>query len=143
MTNCKFIPKIQKDYFKLLLSKKDIVFSENFSLDDMGKIIEDIDLFWREHLDIISLELSYFTEKETFFLAGTTYLDLENYNHYHFKTFGEEHIIPEPFLKFKNMICTDSKKRCFDLSLVFKKSYKNTVKLLSDFGEYFFYSSIE
>ena len=88
----------------LLKSKKEIVYSDDLSLIEISKIVEEIDIFWRRNRDKFLFDLDYFDDKETLFLAGSMYLDFEDNKHYYFKTFGQEHIVNEPMLKFRNIL---------------------------------------
>ena len=135
--NLTYLIDIQKEYFNLLNSKRDIVSSDDLSLIEISKIVEEIDIFWRRNRDKFLFDMDYFTDKETLFLAGSMYLDIEDNKHYYFKTFGQEHIVNEPMLKFRhilNNVVQDS----FDIISIFKRSYKNTLKLLEDYSSYFF-----
>ena len=81
--NITYLNDIQKDYFNLLKSKKDSVFSDNLSLIEISKIVEEIDIFWRKNRDKFLFDLDYFSDKETLFLAGSMYLNLEDNKHYY------------------------------------------------------------
>jgi len=132
-----YLNDIQKDYFILLNSKRDIVLGDNLSLIEISKIVEEVDIFWRKNRDKFLFDLDYFSDKETLFLAGSMYLDFEDNKHYYFKTFGQEHIVNEPILKFKdllNNIMQDS----FDIISIFKRSFNNTLKLLESYNSYFY-----
>ncbi len=132
-----YLNDIQKDYFILLNSKRDIVLGDNLSLIEISKIVEEVDIFWRKNRDKFLFDLDYFSDKETLFLAGSMYLDFDDNKHYYFKTFGQEHIVNEPILKFKdllNNIMQDS----FDIISIFKRSFNNTLKLLESYNSYFY-----
>ena len=72
-----YLNDIQKDYFNLLNSKRDIIFCDNISLIEISKIVEEVDIFWRKNRDKFLFDLDYFSDKETLFLAGSMYLFLK------------------------------------------------------------------
>ena len=135
--NLTYLIDIQKEYFNLLNSKRDIVFSDDLGLIDISKIVEEIDIFWRKNRDKFLFDLDYFVDKETLFLAGSMYLDLEDNKHYYFKSFGEEHIVNEPLLKFRHIL-NNAVQDSFDIISIFKRSFKNTLELLENYNSYFF-----
>lgn len=137
-----YLHNIQNEYYNILKSKAKIVFSDNLNLVEITMIIEEIDIFWRKNRDEILFDLDYFNDKETLFLAGSMYLDLDDNGQYYFKTFGEEHIINEPILKFKN-ITHDKVNDAFDIISIFKRSFKNTLSLLEDLSSYFYILPID
>ena len=133
--NLTYLIDIQKEYFNLLNSKRDIVFSDDLGLIEISKIVEEI--FWRKNRDKFLFDLDYFVDKETLFLAGSMYLDLEDNKHYYFKSFGEEHIVNEPLLKFRHIL-NNAVQDSFDIISIFKRSFKNTLSLLENYDSYFF-----
>ncbi len=132
-----YLHNIQIEYYNILKSKEKRVFSDDLNLVEITMIVEEVDIFWRKNIDRILFDLDYFNDKETLFLAGSMYLDIEDNCHYYFKTFGEENIINEPILKFKN-ITHDKVNDAFDIISVFKRSFKNTLSLLENFSSYFY-----
>lgn len=132
-----YLIDIQKDYFNLLNSKRDIIFFDNLSLIEISKIVEEVDIFWRKNRDKFLFDLDYFSDKETLFLAGSMYLDFEDNKHYYFKTFGQEHIVNEPILKFKDLL-NNNMQDAFDIISIFKRSFNNTLKLLESYNSYFY-----
>ena len=135
--NLTYLIDIQKDYFNLLNSKRDIVSSDDLSLIEISKIVEEIDIFWRRNRDKFLFDMDYFTDKETLFLAGSMYLGIEDNKHYYFKTFGDEHIVNEPMLKFRHLL-NNAVQDSFDIISIFKRSFNNTLKLLENYNSYFF-----
>lgn len=132
-----YLNTIQIEYFNLLSSKRSIVFSDDLSLIELSNIIEEIDIFWRKNMDKILFDLDYFEDKETLFLAGSMYLDLEDNKHYYFKTFGQENIVNEPILKFRNIL-NETVQESHDIISIFKRSFKNTLNLLEEYSTYFY-----
>ena len=49
--NITYLNDIQQEYLNLLKSKKEIVFSDELSLIEISKIVEEIDIFWRRNRD--------------------------------------------------------------------------------------------
>lgn len=135
--NITYLNDIQQEYLNLLKSKKEIVFSDDLSLIEISKIVEEIDIFWRRNRDKFLFDLDYFDDKETLFLAGSMYLDFEDNKHYYFKTFGQEHIVNEPMLKFRNIL-NDTMQESHDIISIFKRSFKNTLNLLEEYRTYFY-----
>lgn len=132
-----YLHNIQNEYYNILKSKEQIVFSDDLNLVEITMIIEEIDIFWRKNRDKILFDLDYFDDKETLFLAGSMYLDIEDNCHYYFKTFGDENIINDPILKFQNITNNDVND-AFDVISIFKRSFKNTLSLLENFSSYFY-----
>lgn len=132
-----YLYNIQTEYYNILKSKERIVFSDDLNLIEITKIIEEVDIFWRKNRDKLLFDLDFFDDKETLFLAGSMYLDIEDNCHYYFKTFGEEHIINDPILKFQNL-ANDQVDGTFDIISIFKRSFKNTLHLLEDLSFYFY-----
>lgn len=132
-----YLNDIQKDYFNLLNSKRDIICCDNLTLIEISKIVEEVDIFWRKNRDKFLFDLDYFGDKETLFLAGSMYLDFEDSKHYYFKTFGQEHIVNEPILKFKDLL-NNTMQDSFDILSIFKRSFNNTLKLLESYNSYFY-----
>ena len=132
-----YLNTIQNEYFNILTSKKDIVLSTDLNLIKITKIIEEIDIFWRKNRDKVLFDLDYFRDKETIFLAGSMYLDLDENKHYYFKTFSQEHIINDPILKFQNLTNTECD-NAFDIISLFKRSFNNTLNLLENYSLYFY-----
>ena len=132
-----YLHNIQNEYYHILKSKEQIVFSDDLNLVEITMIIEEIDIFWRKNRDKILFDLDYFDDKETLFLAGSMYLDIDDNCHYYFKTFGDENIINDPILKFQNITNNDVN-AAFDIISIFKRSFKNTLSLLENFSSYFY-----
>lgn len=132
-----YLHNIQNEYYNILKSKEKIVFSDNLNLVELTMIVEEIDIFWRKNRNKILFDLDYFDEKETLFLAGSMYLNIDDNCHYLFKTFGDEHIINDPILKFQN-IANKTVNDAFDIISIFKRSFKNTLNLLENFSSYFY-----
>lgn len=135
--NITYLNDIQQEYLNLLKSKKEIVFSDDLSLIEISKIVEEVDIFWRKNRDKFLFDLDYFDDKETLFLAGSMYLDFEDNKHYYFKTFGQEHIVNEPMLKFRNIL-NDTMQESHNIISIFKRSFKNTLNLLEEYRTYFY-----
>ena len=110
-----YLHNIQNEYYHILKSKEQIVFSDDLNLVEITMIIEEIDIFWRKNRDKILFDLDYFDDKETLFLAGSMYLDIDDNCHYYFKTFGDENIINDPILKFQNI--ANNNVRVYEINL--------------------------
>lgn len=132
-----YLYNIQTEYYNILKSKEMIVFSNDLNLIEITKIIEEVDIFWRKNRDKLLFDLNYFENKETLFLAGSMYLDIEDNCYYYFKTFGEEHIINDPILKFQNL-ANNQVDDTFDIISIFKRLFKNTLHLLEALSFHFY-----
>lgn len=132
-----YLNDIQKEYYKMLKSKENLVSSDDLSLIEIAKIVEEVDIFWRRNRDKVLFDLDYFNDKETLFLAGSMYLDIEDNKHYYFKTFGEENIVNEPMLKFQYLLNQRAQDNLGIIS-IFKRSFKNTLNLLENYSSYFY-----
>lgn len=137
-----YLHSIQNEYYNILKLKEKIIFSDDLNLVEITMIIEEIDIFWRKNRDRVLFDLDYFNDKETLFLAGSMYLDIEDNCHYYFKTFGDEHIINDPILKFQN-ITNNKVNDAFDIISIFKRSFKNTLSLLENLSSYFYILPID
>ena len=135
--NITYLNDIQTEYLNLLKSKNDIICSDELSLIEISKIVEEVDIFWRRNRDKFLFDLDYFNNKETLFLAGSMYLDLEDNKHYYFKTFGQENIVNEPILKFRNIL-NDEVQKSHDIISIFKRSFENTLNLLEEYNTHFY-----
>jgi len=99
----KNILKSQEEYFEIALQYRDIVEKDDLSIEQIAMILDEIKCFWLEHLKIIEFELEELTEKNScFLLSGAIYLNVSNYEHYYFKSFGDYHLLSDPFLKMEH-----------------------------------------
>lgn len=125
------LKKYQNEYEVLLKKYESIVFNEEVSSFQIARIIDIVDCFWLDKLDIIEYELEKVTyHNDCFLLSGVTYLDIESNEHYVYKALGEYHFLYDPLHKLRNFfrgVKIREEKENIDL---FKRTYKDTLKVL-------------
>lgn len=125
------IKKYQEEYEVLLKKYEEIVFNEEVSSFQIARIIDIVDCFWLDKLDIIEYELEKITyNNDCFLLSGVIYLDIESNEHYLYKTLGDYHFLYDPLHKLRNFfrgVKIREEKENIDL---FKRTYKDTLKVL-------------
>ena len=127
----KNIKKYQREYESLLKKYEAIVFNEELSSFQIARIIDIVDCFWLDKLNIIEYELEQITyDNDCFLLSGVIYLDIESNEHYSYKTLADYHFLYDPLHKLRNFfrgVKIRSEKENIDL---FKRTYKDTLKVL-------------
>lgn len=125
------LKKYQQEYEALLKKYEEIVFNKEISSFQIARIIDIIDCFWLDKLDIIEYELEKITKNnDCFLLSGVIYLDIKSNEHYIYKTLGEYHFLYDPLHKLRNFfrgVKIREEKENIDL---FKRTYKDTLKVL-------------
>ena len=96
------LKKYQNEYEVLLKKYESIVFNEEVSSFQIARIIDIVDCFWLDKLDIIEYELEKVTyHNDCFLLSGVIYLDIESNEHYVYKALGEYHFLYDPLHKLE------------------------------------------
>lgn len=119
------IQKAQNEYLGLLLGYEEFVSGDDLSLMKICELLDEIKCFWLERLKIIEFELDELTDnKMCFALFGAIFLNVSEYEHYYFKSFGDTHIIPDPFLKMETFFRIPQEKLNYEFTTdYFKKAY--------------------
>ncbi|AVC44946.1 hypothetical protein B4919_09205 [Francisella tularensis subsp. novicida] len=137
--NISNIKKAQKEYLELIIKYEEIMLSDTLSQNQVIMMIEEIQCFWLDRKDILLFELEGLSlQKEIFWLAGALYLDIEDKQHYLFKTLGEFHIVSDPLLKMENFFRVPVD--MFDIKSleIFKRSFIDVLKLETTLQDYFY-----
>ncbi|HIP33768.1 MAG TPA: hypothetical protein EYG89_03345 [Bacteroidia bacterium] len=137
--NVSNIQKSQGQYFDLLKSYEEEVFSDNVNQKNIAMIIDEIQCFWLNKKDVLAFELDTLSsKKECFVLSGAVYLDIKDNEHYIFKALGNEHIISDPLLKLENFFRLPS--QVFDKSSIelFRRAFRDVFEILSKYQNNFY-----
>lgn len=137
--NISSIKESQKQYYELIKSYEEIVFSDKVSQTQILMIIDEIQCFWFNKKDILLFELQTLTsKKECVLLTSAVYLDVKDNEHYLLKALGNEHIISDPLLKLENFFKVP--KRVFDENSIelFQRAFSDVLKVLENYQEHFF-----
>lgn len=139
-SNLKNITQAQEDYFKLIVHYKNIIDDGELNFKKVAMLIDDVKCFWLERLNIIEFEIEELTDDNIcFLLSGAIYLDVSNYEHYYFKSFGDYHLLFDPFLKMECFFRIDENqidtKETMDY---FIKVYYDTINILTNYRNIFY-----
>lgn len=135
-----YICDSQTEYFDLLNKYKFIVNSD-ITLNQICIILNEIELFWHKRLDIIEKELDIFTKTDyCMFLAGSTYLCVEENDHYVYRGLGNHHFLDDGLIRISAtfMICNDGS----DISKsrgLFIRTFNDQLSVLKNFKNAFLY----
>lgn len=120
-------------------------FVQRSDLDELtwyqiATFLDEVENFWRRRLDIIDVELEALTESnECFLLSGAIYLNVSDNEHYYFKSLGDFHVLPDPFLKMEQFFRVPETSFDSDALLgYFKRVLSDTLKILENFRDAFF-----
>ncbi len=98
------IEKSQEDYLNILQNYKNIFSKELLNLRELSQFLDELRCFWLERLEIIEIELERLVlTNSCFLLCGAIILDIEGYEHFYFKSFGDKHILFDPLLKIEHL----------------------------------------
>lgn len=125
------LKKYQNEYEVLLKKYESIVFNEEVSSFQIARIIDIVDCFWLDKLDIIEYELEKVTyHNDCFLLSGVIYLDVESNEHYVYKALGDYHFLYDPLHKLRNFFRGVKIREEKENINLFKRTYKDTLKVL-------------
>ncbi len=134
----KNLKKYQEEYETLLKKYEKIIINEELSSSQIARIIDIVDCFWLDKLDIIAYELEEISyQNDCFLLSGVIYLDIESNEHYMYKPLGDYHFLYDPLHKLRNFfrgVEIRDEKENIDL---FKRTYKDALKVLELKGHFF------
>jgi hypothetical protein len=133
------ISEAQKEYSDLVFSFHESVNKSNFSVVDMSKIIDHIKIFWLKKRAILEFEIEELTScNDCYCLCGAIYLDIDNYEHYYFKSIGDQHLLFDPFLKLEVFVRTARQdQKATNLIELFKRTYTDTIEILTNYSDSF------
>lgn len=134
------IKKAQKEYLAILSQYKDLFGQEDVPPKQIAPILDEINCFWRERLESIDFELRELTETNScFLLSGAIYLNVPDNEHYYFKSLGDYHLLPDPFLKMGALFrVPDNIVVSRETVDYLKKVFKDTLLILEKHGNHFF-----
>ncbi|MCB4748614.1 MAG: hypothetical protein LGB67_00870 [Sulfurovum sp.] len=133
------IEKSQQEYFDLIKSFEEQVYSEDIDQQIIAMILDEILCFWLDKKDILRIELENFTsQRNCVILSGAVYLDIRDNEHYIFKALGEEHIISDPLLKLEPFFRVPS--HIFNQESIefFRRAFRDTMSILAQVKNSFF-----
>jgi hypothetical protein len=134
------IKKSQEEYLVMVSQYKSLFEQEEMPVKEIAFMLDEIKCFWLERLEVIEFELEELTAANScFLLSGAIYLDVSGYEHYYFKSLGDYHLLPDPFLRMEDFfrVPEDSinSKETIDY---FKEVYIDTIEVLTKYKYYFF-----
>jgi hypothetical protein len=138
--NLQHIQNSQSQYRQLIEE-----FTQRYDIDELtwnqiASFLDEVEYFWRRRLDIIDVELEALTESNIcFLLSGAIYLNVSDNEHYYFKSLGDFHILPDPFLKIEHFFRVS--KTSFDSGEIFsyfRRVLNDTLEILEKFRDAFF-----
>lgn len=132
--------KSQEDYLQIILQYRDIVGGDDLSINQISMMIDEIKCFWLEYLKVLEFELEELTEKHScFLLSGAIYLNVADYGHYYFKSFGDYHLLFDPFLRMEPFFRIPGEDLGHKETIrYFKKAYTDTIEILTKHKNYFY-----
>lgn len=134
MTNkCKNIETIQDEYKENFFRLYDSYFQEGITYELATRFIDEINSFWYKNKEFLNYEIERLTKNNScFLLCGAIYLDIKEFEHYFFKTFGDYHFLPDPFLKLESFFSIPKGEIDLDNTLgYFSRVLRDTVEILS------------
>lgn len=134
------IQAAQKDYLELLLQYKEYINDENVSVKQVCALLDEVKCFWLERLKVVEFELDELTQsKICFVLSGAVFLNVSDLEHYYFKSLGDFHLLPDPFLKMDLFFRIPEKNlnREFTVSY-FRRAFFDTLEILTTYKGYFY-----
>lgn len=138
--NLQQIQNSQSQYHQLISGFVQRSNTDKLTRFQIAAFLDEIEYFWRRRLDIIDIELESLTESNTcFLLSGAIYLNVSDNEHYYFKSLGDFHVLPDPFLKMEHLF--RAPENSFDSGAVieyFKRVLNDTLQILDNFRDAFF-----
>lgn len=143
--NLQNIQNSQREYYQLITEFVQRSDFDKLTWYQIATFLDEVEYFWRRRLDIIDVELEALTESNVcFLLSGAIFLNVSDNEHYYFKSLGDFHVLPDPFLKMEQFFRVPETP--FDSGAVlgyFKHALSDTLKVLEDFRDAFFILPIE
>jgi hypothetical protein len=132
--NSPVLNKIQKEYSDLLIKYQPFVLKEDLDSNTILKIIDDVKIFWLKRLSLLVFENDRRPNSiESLLLSGAIYLDIDDFEHYYFKLFGDYHVVPDPILKMEPFFrIPDDKFVDKNTIRIFKTAFHDTLNLLNN-----------
>lgn len=134
---------MQKQYAELLASVDFSEEDDSFYYNAVT-LIERCEQFWTGNIEKLSIILDDFTSsRNCFVLEGAIFLDVKNNGHYEFSVLGNYHFLNDPFVKMRNFFAFGKNSITDYCKKYFLDAYNDTVFILKNYSEYFFFISLE
>lgn len=134
------IQKSQSEYQQLIIDFNQRCNPDELTWQKISYFLDELIGFWLERLDIVDVELEALTENKTcFLLSGAVFLNLSGNEHFYFKSLGDFHILPDPFLQMEHFF--RASEASFDSSEIisyFRRVLEDTLKLLKNHQNSFY-----
>ncbi len=138
------IQKSQQEYFELVKSFKNKIFSDDINQQDIAMILDEVLCFWLDKKDILRIELNSLTShRDCVMLSGAVYLDINDNEHYIFKALGEEHIISDPLLKLEPFFRVPIHIFNQESIELFRRAFRDTMDILMQIQNSFYIMPIK
>ncbi len=133
------ISKSQELYFELISAYKEIIFSEQVTQKQIAMFLDEVQSFWAEKKEILTIELGNLTSNnDCFMLSGAIYLDIKDHEHYIFKALGDKHVISDPFLKLEVFFRCPTAFFANESIEIFRRAYLDIYQILSKYQDLFY-----
>jgi hypothetical protein len=133
------IHRSQEEYRELLLQYRGSIEGSDLSIVQICTFLDEVRCFWLERLKIVELELEEITQTATcFVLSGAVFLNVAEYEHFYFKSLGDVHLLPDPFMKMELFFRrpVDEINHQFTTDY-FKRAFLDAIEILTTYKGYF------
>lgn len=108
------------------------------------ELIEKCEQFWTRNCQNLTVILNNLTScNRCFILEGAVFLDVKNKGQYKFATLGDYHFLNDPFVKMRNFFALGKNSITDYCREYFLEAYNDTVYILKNYSEYFYFISLE
>ncbi|MDO8261339.1 MAG: hypothetical protein Q7T50_07685, partial [Candidatus Magasanikbacteria bacterium] len=134
------IKKTQEEYLAMLNQYKSFFDQQEVRIKEIAFMVDEIKCFWLEKLDIVKFELEELAKDNScFLLTGAIYLDVSGYEHYYFKSLGDYHLLPDPFLRMEYFFrVPEDKINAKETIDYLKDVFPDTIEILTKYKNQFF-----
>jgi hypothetical protein len=138
---CKDIDTIQSEYKENFFKLYEVYFHEEITYELVTRFIDEINAFWHKNKEFLDYEMERLTESNLcLLLSGAIYLDVKESEHYYFKTFGDYHFLPDPFLKLESFFLIPKEEMDLEETLgYFSRALQDTVEILKEYNQHFYF----
>lgn len=134
------IQNSQSQYHQLISGFVQRSDTDELTWFQIAAFLDEVEYFWRRRVGIIDVELEALTKSNVcFLLSGAIYLNVSDNEHYYFKSLGDFHVLPDPFLKMEHFF--RAPENSFDSGAIleyFKRVLNDTLQILDNFRDAFF-----
>ncbi len=138
-SRCKDIWTIQSEYRDNFFRLFELYFQKGIKYELIIRFIDEINAFWYKNIDFLAYEIEHLTENNLcLLLSGAIYLNVKESEHYYYKTFGNYHFLPDPFLKLESFFLLPKEKINLDETLgYFSRALQDTAEVLNTTNQHF------